>query len=82
MVVLRKRKRVENKKITDPQIIVDMIDQEGWPAGLEWLYSDDFGDEQLNQLIYDATQQHNILSGYWEQIKARLEELGVDVYID
>lgn len=65
----------------EPQHIVDMIDNEGWPDALEWLVGNDFGDEELNQLIYDATQQHLIVNGFERRIRARAEELGVDWYI-
>lgn len=65
----------------EPQHIVDMIDNEGWPEALEWLYSEDFGNEELNQLVYDATQTYNILAGYERQIQNLCEELGVDWYI-
>jgi len=65
----------------EPQHIVDMIDNEGWPDALGWLVNNDFGNEELNQLIYDATQQAGILGGYERQIKNLCEELGVDWYI-
>lgn len=67
--------------MAEPQYIVDKIDNEGWPDALEWLYAEDFGDEELNQLIYEATQTHNILAGYLRQIQNRAEDLGVDWYI-
>ena len=78
----RKRNLMESKKITNPQHVVDMTDAEGWPNSLDWIYNCNFGDEQLNQLIYDATQHYTILNGFWNQIKARLIELNVDMYID
>jgi hypothetical protein len=65
----------------DPQHIVDMIDNEGWPDALGWLVGDDFGDKKLNQLVYDATQQAGILEGYLKQIENRAVELGVDWYV-
>jgi hypothetical protein len=68
-------------KPQDPQHIVDMIDNEGWPDALGWLVRDDFGDEELNQLVYDATQAYGILNGYEKQIRLKCEELGVDWYI-
>lgn len=70
------------KPFTDPELIVHKVDNEGWPDALEWFASDNFEDAELDQLIYDAVQQHYILNHFWEQIKARLEVLGVDVYID
>lgn len=68
-------------EITDPQHIVDMIDNEGWPDALGWLVSKNFGNEELNQLVWDAAQQHGILNGYEKQLKVLCEELGVDWYI-
>ena len=67
--------------IEDPQHIVDMIDNEGWPDALEWLIGDDFGNEDLNQLIYDANQQLGILNGYLKSIKFKVKALGADWYI-
>jgi hypothetical protein len=66
----------------EPQHIVDMIDNEGWPDALGWLFNDDFGDEELNQLIYDAAQQEGILAGYLKSIKVKVKSLGADWYID
>ena len=65
----------------EPQHIVDMIDNEGWPVALEWLVKDDFGDEELNQLVYDAYQHYTLLDGFERQIQDKCEELGVDWYI-
>jgi hypothetical protein len=58
-----------------------MIDNEGWPDALGWLVGDDFGDEELNQLIYDATQQAGILEGFYKRIQDKCEELDVDWYV-
>lgn len=66
---------VSEKEVTDPQYILDKIDWEGWPDALEWLVNDNFGDEELNQLIYDATQLHTQLNYLHNQIEDRVEEL-------
>lgn len=65
----------------DPQHIVNMIDQEGWPDALDWLVRNDFGDQKLNELIKKAKALKDELDAYEEQIRIQSEELGVDWYI-
>lgn len=66
---------VSEKPVTDLEFIEHKIDWEGWPDALEWLVADNFGDEELNQLIYDATQLHTQLNYFRERIESRVDEL-------
>lgn len=63
------------EKLTDIDFIEHMIDNEGWPDALGWLVSSDFGNQELNQLIYDANDQYMILNGYRRQIESLVDEL-------
>lgn len=67
---------------TDPQHIVDMIDNEGWPDALDWLIKDRFEDKELDQLVYDAYEQYTLLKGCERLLMNKLESMeDVDVYI-
>jgi len=67
---------------TDPQHIVDMIDNEGWPDALDWLVKDKFEDKELDQLVYDAYEQYALLQGCERLLMNKLESMEeVDVYI-
>ena len=69
-------------EFTDPQHIVDMIDNEGWPFALEWLIADKFEDKELDQLVYDAYEQYALLKGCERLLMNKLESMeDVDVYI-
>ncbi len=65
----------------DPQHIVNMIDNEGWPDALDFLVKNDFGDEKLNHLIAQASEEFNELKTLEADIQNRAVELGVDWYI-
>jgi hypothetical protein len=68
-------------EFTDPQHIVDMIDNEGWPDALQWLVGDKFEDKDLNQLIYDCYEIYTLLQGHERILMNKLKSMGVDVYI-
>lgn len=55
----------------DPlELLLDDLEWD-WPHFLTYYTTTDFGNEELNQLIYDAVQTHGVLEGYRKQIEDR-----------
>jgi hypothetical protein len=68
-------------EFTDPQYIVDKIDNEGWPEALDWVAGEQFEDQELDQMILDAYEVYKDLQNRYKTLRKKLEQLGVDVYI-
>ena len=67
--------------LREPQHIVNIIDDKGWPEALDYLSKNDFGDAVLNHLIAQASEEFNELKTLESKLQERAVALGVDWYI-
>lgn len=59
----------------DPSFIEHKIEWEGWPDALPWLVGYDFGNELLNQEIYDAYGLYNELESKHDSIMDLVDDM-------